>query len=414
MIIEDIITQHAEEASFLWFLRSLAVYAPHYSLVDLAELDNRVEAHLDGLRIAADSGWNVCKGALAQEGPGEVFAAATIAFGNGNEDRVEIVLEAAGSDLEISNGIVSAIGWLPYEQIGNHIIALLESKDADLRRIGIAACAVHRKDPGKALIDALNDNNLSLKARALRAAGELGRTELLPMLKEQLAGEDKVCRFWAGWSAVLLGDRGDALELLKAVAVSGSPFRDRSLQLALRAMDNTGAQKWLKDQARHPDSLRYAVIGAGVIGDPVYIPWLIEQMEMPDHARVAGEAFTMITGVDIAYEDLEGEWPEGFEAGPSESPEDEDVEMDQDEDLSWPEPKLIAEWWNKNKGSFQDGTRYLLGKPISPEHLQHVLRHGFQRQRASAAIELAMLEPGQPFFEVRAPGFRQQQILGLK
>ncbi len=179
-------------------------------------------------------------------------------------------------------------------------------------------------------------------------------------------------------------------------------------------MDNAGAQKWLKDQARHPDSLRYAVIGAGVIGDPVCIPWLIEQTEMPDHARAAGEAFTMITGVDIAYEDLEGEWPEGFEAGPTESPEDEDVEMDQDEDLPWPEPELIADWWNKNKGSFQSGTRYLLGKPISPEHLQHVLGHAYQRQRASAAFELAMMRPGQPLFEVRAPGFRQQQILGLK
>lgn len=132
MIIEDIIIQHAEEASFLWFLRSLAVCAPHYSLVDLAELDNRLEAHLDGLRIADDSGWRVCQEALGQEGLGEVFAAATIALGNGNENRVEIVLEAAGSDLEISSGIVSAIGWLPYEQIGNYIITLLESKDANL------------------------------------------------------------------------------------------------------------------------------------------------------------------------------------------------------------------------------------------------------------------------------------------
>ena len=31
-----------------------------------------------------------------------------------------------------------------------------------------------------------------------------------------------------------------------------------------------------------------------------------------------GESFTLITGVDIAFEDLEGEWPEGFEAGPTE------------------------------------------------------------------------------------------------
>ena len=32
-------------------------------------------------------------------------------------------------------------------------------------------------------------------------------------------------------------------------------------------------------------------------------------MTIPDLARVAGEAFSMITGVDIAYEDLEVEWP---------------------------------------------------------------------------------------------------------
>jgi len=56
-------------------------------------------------------------------------------------------------------------------------------------------------------------------------------------------------------------------------------------------------------------------------------------MTIPELARVAGEAFTMITGVDIAYEDLEGAWPEGFVAGPTEDPEDENVAMDPDEDL---------------------------------------------------------------------------------
>jgi len=118
--------------------------------------------------------------------------------------------------------------------------------------------------------------------------------------------------------------------------------------------------------------------------------------------------------VDIAYEDLEGEWPEGFEAGPTENPEDEDVDMDPDEDLPWPEPELISDWWNKNKNNFRNGMRYLCGKPITEEQCQHVLRHGYQRQRATAAIELAMMNPGQPLFEVRAPGFRQQKLLGLK
>ena len=43
---------------------------------------------------------------------------------------------------------------------------------------------------------------------------------------------------------------------------------------------------------------------------------------------------------------------------------------------------------------------------MSPDWLQDVLRNGRQRQRAAAALELALQQPGQPLFEVRAPGFR--------
>ena len=179
-------------------------------------------------------------------------------------------------------------------------------------------------------------------------------------------------------------------------------------------MDLATALNWQKELAQNTESIRLSVMGAGIIGDPVSIPWLIEQMKVPVLARAAGESFTMITGVDIAYQDLEGKWPEGFEAGPTENPEDEDVEMDPDEDLPWPNPELIQKWWTQNKGRFSGGTRYLLGKPISEEQCQHVLRNGYQRQRAAVALELAMMNPGQPLFEVRAPGFRQKKLLGLK
>ncbi len=119
----------------------------------------------------------------------------------------------------------------------------------------------------------------------------------------------------------------------------------------------------------------------------------------------------MITGVDLAYDDLEGEWPEGFEAGPTENPEDEDVAMDPDEDLPWPEPSLIQAWWEKNENNFRVGTRYLVGKPITVEHCQQVLNTGFQRQRRAAALELALLQKDEPLFNTSAPGFRQQQLL---
>jgi uncharacterized protein (TIGR02270 family) len=412
-LIPAVIEQHTEEAAFLWLLRDAAVQEPHYSLSDLAHLDDRIEAHIDGLRIAGDEGWELLKEALAFEEAGEVFAAAVLAFETGVEERMQTVLQAASDDYELSRGLVSALGWLSFNQTNAHIKNLEAAESPALRRIGLAAYTVHRHDPGEFLTNALSDDDSMLRARALRAAGELGRKDLLPLLKDHTKEDDENCRFSAAWSAALFGD-ASSIRVLRNIAQDEGRHAEKACSMALRLIHLSDAHEWLQTLSKSPALRRLAVMGCGVIGDPMSVPWLIQMMQAEELARVAGESFTMITGVDIAHEDLEGEWPEGFEAGPSESPEDEDVEMDPDEDLPWPEPGLIADWWNKNKGSFQDGTRYLLGKPISPEHLQHVLRHGFQRQRAAAAIELAIMNPGQPLFETRAPGFRQQQILGLK
>jgi uncharacterized protein (TIGR02270 family) len=394
-------------------MRAGAVHEPHYSLTDLAKLDDRVEANIDGLRIAEDEGWEIVKYALACEEAGEVFTAAVLAFESCIEERIQAVLEAVSDDYELSRGLISALGWIPFQQIESHAVKLIEDESPAIRRIGLASCVAHRQNPGQFLINAFSDDDAVLRARALRAAGELGRKDLLSLIKDHLNEEDENCRFSAAWSAAILGDLS-AVPVLHNIAEGEERHVEKACSMALRLMHLSDAHVWVQELSKHSNLQRLAVTGYGVIGDPMSVPWLIQMMEVPELARIASEAFTMITGVDIAYEDLEGEWPEGFEAGPTESPEDEDVEMDPDEDLPWPEPELIHEWWSKNKGSFQNGTRYLLGKPISPEHLQHVLRHGFQRQRASAAIELAMLEPGQPLFEVRAPGFRQKQILELK
>jgi uncharacterized protein (TIGR02270 family) len=99
-----------------------------------------------------------------------------------------------------------------------------------------------------------------------------------------------------------------------------------------------------------------------------------------------------IVKINFSYDDQEGERHEGFEAGPTENPEDEDVGMDPDEDLPWPEPNLIQPWWEKNKNHFRVGVRYLVGKPIAEEHCQQVLNSGFQRHRRAAAIALALLQ----------------------
>ena len=413
MVIKPIIDQHAEEAAFLWLQRDAAVGEPHYFLVDLAELDNRVEAHIDGLRIAGDAGWEICKEQLKWEEPGEVFTAAVLAFESGDEARIAEVLEFGISTYELSRGVISALGWMPHQNAERHITKLLASESPDLRRIGLAASTIHRKDPGQALGDANKDENFLLRARAFKAVGELGRINLASSLQYKLPGEEDKSQFTCAWTLALFGDEA-AIPKLQTIALNDQSHSEDATKMAVRRMQPSSATSWIKEISQSSDHIRKAAIGAGAGGDPVTIPWLISLMDKDDVSRVAGESFSMITGIDIAYDDLEGEWPEGYEAGPTESPEDEDVATDPDEDLPWPELELIEEWWNKNKNNFQTGRRYLLGKPITPEWCQQVIREGKQRQRAAAAIELSMLSPGTPLFEVRAPGFRQKQILAVK
>lgn len=412
-IIRDIISQHAEEAAFLWLLRSNAVQQPHYGLTDLAKLDDRVEAHLDGLRVAGEPGWDLCKEALGNEEAGEVFAASVMAFESGIDARIQAVLDAVTAKPELARGMVSALGWLSFEQASPHIQRFLGSQVHLHRRIGLAGCAVHRADPGKILSQAVGSRNLPLRARALKAVGELGRKDLLNAVTDNLLAEDDQVRYWAAWSGALLGELA-AIPILQRLVEREGPLREQASVIALRHMSIQQGQTWLKTLASSPNTLRLAVQAAGVMGDPANIPWLIQQMENPIVARVAGESFTLITGIDLAYDDLDTDKPEGFGAGPTENPEDEDVEMDADEDLPWPDPQLIEKWWGIHRLEFTSGTRNLLGKPMAIDSLTETLKTGKQRQRRAAAIELAMRQPGRTLFNCSAPGFRQQALLKLK
>ena len=182
--------------------------------------------------------------------------------------------------------------------------------------------------------------------------------------------------------------------------------------LALRRVELDSALSWHARLVSDPARIRFAILAAGTLGEPSLLPWLISLMDQFPLARLAGESFTMITGADLAYRDLEQKPPEDFNAGPTEDPADDNVEMDPDENLPWPDPALVQQWWDANRGRFQNGTRYLLGNPITDDWLRIVLRDGRQRQRAAAALEIALRNPGQPLFNVKAPGFRQQQLLG--
>jgi uncharacterized protein (TIGR02270 family) len=183
--------------------------------------------------------------------------------------------------------------------------------------------------------------------------------------------------------------------------------------MAVRTMPPSEVREWLRPFWKDVKTLRLAAAGIAASGNPEFVPVLLQIMQVDAAARPAGEAFSMITGADLAYLDLERDQPEGFEAGPTEDPADENVAMDPDENLPWPDLKLVEKWWAANNAQFCAGHHFLCGREISPASLIQTLHDGYQRQRAAAALELALLEPRRPLFEVRARGDWQQKLLPI-
>jgi uncharacterized protein (TIGR02270 family) len=406
-----VIHQHAEESAILRNIRSGMVSAAHVKLHHLRRLDDRLAAHLDGLAVAGEFGWKLSESALENPGVGEVFTATVRAIEDKNSKAFDTLFALAEAVPESQPGLISAFGWVSAQFLQGTIKNLLASSSAFQRQVGIAACAMHRLDPGAALDAAVVDADASLRARGLRVAGECGRRDLLPACVNAMTHEDPVCRLWAAYSSALLGERDKAIDVLKGIALQAGTARTHALLLVLKLVDATHASELLKTLAQDPANIRLLIQGAGIAGDPHYVSWLIKRVEDPKLNRLAGESFSFITGLDLAYLDLDRKPPEDFEPGPNDNPDDSDVSMDPDDSLPWPDPAKIQAWWDANKTRFTEGVRYFMGAPVTSEHCIHVLKEGYQRQRIAAAQYLCLLQPGTQLFPTSAPAWRQQRWL---
>jgi uncharacterized protein (TIGR02270 family) len=410
-VVPQVIQQHVEDAINLHGTRTILAIAPHVRLMHLRRFDDRLAAHLDGLDIAGAHAAAPCKAALDVPHASSMFVATVRALETRQEEWLGQLIAASAAEPAFFPGLKSAFGWLGPGALRGVVNNLLRSPDATARAVAISACALHRLDPGPVAVSATKDESPLVRARALRAAGELGKRELVSALAVQIDDEDAACGFWAAWAAVVLGDRERALDALITLAETPGAFAHRAFHLAMLALSAPDAHAFLKHLPRDNPGKRRLIQGAGLIGDPAYVPWLIEQMSDDKVARIAGGAFSDISGADLALLDLERKPPADFEAGPNDDPNDPDVEMDADDGLPWPDPVRVLAWWSRNSVAFSTGARYFAGAALTFESCTHVLRTGYQRQRMTAALHRCLLAPGTPLFEWRAPAWRQQREL---
>lgn len=392
-ILESIVEQHAENAAFLWLLRDRAVDAPHYRPHHLARLDQRVEANLDGLRIAGEAGWRIVMDELARHGEaGELFAAAVLALESGDAARVDLLVEIAERTPEVRRGFLSALGWVRPDLLKPTIRRWLGEQEPFGRYLGVVACSQHRVDPGAHIVAWLRDPYALLRRRALRLVGEIGRSDLASTIADTLTTEpDGTCSSWAAWSLGLLHQPA-VLPLLMVDVENGASTAAGALEVAVRLGEGNAVRNWIRHLARDPSTRRPAVEAAGRFGDPAAVPWLISLMLEPAMMRLAGESWSLITGIDPV--EIGATLPAIGEVTVDTLDATEEVAgLDPDDGLPWLDQQQLQACWEASRARFPTGCRLLLGQPVAAAAWDAAWRNGTQRVRRTAAYEAAMTSP---------------------
>jgi hypothetical protein len=415
----------------------------HVQLKRLLRIDERICAHIDGVRVAGAVGLATLDGDLALPTSGHFFVVVICALQSRDASLLARMVTLAATLPEAERGFLSALGWVSAEDLQGTVRALLGSKTPIHRAWGLAACAMHRVDPGPILTQATQDADPIVRTRAWRVTGQSGRRDLAdaarlaisrqaapvhdehatvvlhatPASPTEAAPDPHAEQRAAAWALTLFGEGHN--DLVRQALLTPEPGHVLPCQDAHRLATIAAPIDWARDQVRAlapqaeasaPHKRRMLRL-AGWVGDVQVIPWLISFMADDVWARLAGEAFSMITGADLALLDIERKPPEGVDFGPNDNPEDENVAMDEDDSLPWPDQAKVQAWWQANAARFAPGQRYFAGEPPSPAHCIHVLRAAGQRQRIMAAEYLCLLRPGSKLFPVAAPAWRQSRWL---
>lgn len=401
---KHIFENYVIESSFLWLLRSIAVEQPHYTKEDIFELEQRIEAQLDGLMTSVEVAWELCLEALELEEPGEVFTATVIAFKSHDTTKIQKAIESGFANDETFKGLVSALGWLPEKYVHPWVKKFLTSKDLNHKYLALASCSVRRENPGEHLNRMLARDDCKqhtkLYARALRLIGELRRQDLMPALQEAANSDDEDIKFWSTWSSILLGDT-KSVEKLEPFIFNDCTHQVKAIDIAFRVLPIEKARVWISKLSNDKQQIRAILKATGILGDPHAINWLILKMRESNITRLAAESFTMISGFNLEECQLTGEVPAHIYMQPNDSTNDDDVSLDEDENLLWPDYEKISTFWMHNGNNFIAGHRYFMGENLTSEVLTEKLNNAFQRQRHAAAMELALTDSSLPLQNTR-------------
>lgn len=396
-MLDDVVVEHAFRASALWDRRSRVVGSRVHDLASLVDLDDELRAHLTGLVFAGEAGWRITDDACGGREPGDAFVGLVVAARVGDRERIEQVVGQCDRP-EHFPGLVSAMGWVPFEIATPLLDDWSEYDGPRWRALALAGYVAHRHDPGRIVDNGLLHPDLDVRRQAIRACGFLGRRELAPVLLSMLEDRDAENYFITGRALFQLRQpRG--VEALIQCARGGGEAGERAAALIARQRAPDDVLEEIARLSSVSGAERCAVEAAGSSGLLDAMGSLIASMDDPTTARLAGYGFSMLTGVDLEQAELEDD---------SREAEASERWSGMEEGLPWPNRRRVESWWGRHRRSFDTACRWRQGRPQSVRVIRHLLLIGSQHERGLVAQDLLLMHREHVVpFEVAAPAWRQ-------
>lgn len=412
----DIVEEHLAEAAFLWTQWERVLVAPDYTLDESAGVEERLLAHLDGLVVAGTPAIDFLLPRVREaEEPGEVFAAtwALLVLAP------TLVLEAvktrvADASPPIRTAMARALELTEDTAAEKALEPWLDTAEPMPLSLALDTLGPRGRVPGEKAVRWLEHPEGAVVAAALRA---LRASPKSPAPRElgRLLGDARPEVRWAAIEAGLCFGVRDAWGVCEqeATAERGALRRPAWVLLA-----TTGEERFLKrllSFAEAEDTREDALWALGFSGRVEAADACLRWMkETPSVARLAGEAFSAISGLRLEGVHALAE-PTPEDALPPLEEEDWDVDLGlrAADALPLPAPEPISHWWSAAREDFTPTTRYLNGKPVTGAALLEALEQGPMRRRPVHALELMLRTRGAHGVQVRAFSQRQRKALAL-
>jgi uncharacterized protein (TIGR02270 family) len=310
--LPDLLGLHFEELQFLWARRRAALRSPTETPRELVALEERIEAHVQGLLVVGTRMLPLVEPALTGEDRNAAFAAAYALLRLGDPALAERVVAAIPTaPPPARRGLAEALCHVHAPAAEAGLRALAVSGDPAIAAVAFEVLAFRgglRPDAAGAVLDSL----LAQEDPATRAAGWRVATYLCApvqpryldaALRDETPGIRRAAleaSAWAGAPVVLdigrrCADRAaeqpapELVDALRLLAVLGGPEDVRRVA-ALAYAPALGPA-------------RFAI--AGSLGSPALVDALLAGMADPDPvtAAAAGAAFTKLTGHDVTSPD---------------------------------------------------------------------------------------------------------------